>query len=374
MQDRTYTADATPGETVTVAGWVHEIRDLGGIAFLILRDGTGKIQIKFEKDEMDEDLVETGLDVHRESVISVSGDVEEEPRAGRRVTAPRLEGLPQRVPREVRRGETHEPPADVVFRQVVGMGDAGAAGVVVGPADEADLVAPLQGLAAEPLEDAPDGVYLDERRQIRVVRVQRRGTAPLMGDDEDVVATAVGLVQLLGGVGPRGLRLALGGQPVRRAADLGLVAPEIDVVVAAERRVRRPLVTEERDELARVVEVPDRLLDLRPELVGDLEVVAGVRGEVEERTVTRVIEVLLDGPGPDRLAGLPVQVAPVGPEASAIRGFESRDCAAPRERTRGSDGTRGVTFVPRAECGGMNELGGWSPDRIVRRSTEVLVA
>ncbi len=81
MQDRTHTADAEPGDTVTVAGWVHEVRDLGGIAFLILRDATGKIQIKFEKDEMDEELVETGLGVARESVISASGLVEEEPRA-----------------------------------------------------------------------------------------------------------------------------------------------------------------------------------------------------------------------------------------------------------------------------------------------------
>ncbi|MFC7240344.1 aspartate--tRNA(Asn) ligase [Saliphagus sp. GCM10025317] len=81
MQDRTYTADAEPGDHVTVAGWVHEVRDLGGIAFLILRDTSGKIQVKFEKDEMDEDLVETGLDVARESVISVTGEVAEEPRA-----------------------------------------------------------------------------------------------------------------------------------------------------------------------------------------------------------------------------------------------------------------------------------------------------
>ncbi|AHF99556.1 aspartyl-tRNA synthetase [Halostagnicola larsenii XH-48] len=93
MQDRTYTADAEPGDDVTVAGWVHEIRDLGGIAFLILRDATGKIQVKFEKDEMDEDLVETGLGVARESVVKVSGAVEEEPRAptGVEVTPESLE-------------------------------------------------------------------------------------------------------------------------------------------------------------------------------------------------------------------------------------------------------------------------------------------
>ncbi|GGN13822.1 aspartate--tRNA(Asn) ligase [Halarchaeum nitratireducens] len=81
MDERTYTADAEPGDHVTVAGWVHEVRDLGGIAFLILRDKSGKIQVKFEKDEMDEDLVETGLNVHRESVISVTGEVEAEDRA-----------------------------------------------------------------------------------------------------------------------------------------------------------------------------------------------------------------------------------------------------------------------------------------------------
>jgi aspartyl-tRNA synthetase len=81
MDDRTYTADAKPGDRVTVAGWVHEIRDLGGIAFLILRDTTGKIQVKFEKDTLSEDLVEAGLDVHRESVVSVTGDVEAEERA-----------------------------------------------------------------------------------------------------------------------------------------------------------------------------------------------------------------------------------------------------------------------------------------------------
>ncbi|RLM90142.1 aspartate--tRNA(Asn) ligase [Halobellus sp. Atlit-38R] len=81
MQGRTFTADAEPGDEVTVAGWVHEVRDLGGIAFLILRDKSGKIQIKLEEDSMDADLVETGLDVSRESVITVTGSVKEEPRA-----------------------------------------------------------------------------------------------------------------------------------------------------------------------------------------------------------------------------------------------------------------------------------------------------
>jgi aspartyl-tRNA synthetase len=81
MDERTHAADVAPGDEATVAGWVHEIRDLGGIAFLILRDRTGKIQVKFEKEAMDEATVERALGVHRESVVSVTGRVEAEERA-----------------------------------------------------------------------------------------------------------------------------------------------------------------------------------------------------------------------------------------------------------------------------------------------------
>ncbi|WP_353635158.1 aspartate--tRNA(Asn) ligase [Halobacterium sp. NMX12-1] len=100
MKDRTFTADAEPGDHATVAGWVHEVRDLGGIAFLILRDKTGKIQIKFEKDEMDDELVETGINVQRESVVQVTGDVEEEERAptGVEVTPDSIEVMAEADP------------------------------------------------------------------------------------------------------------------------------------------------------------------------------------------------------------------------------------------------------------------------------------
>ncbi|PSQ43573.1 aspartate--tRNA(Asn) ligase, partial [Halobacteriales archaeon SW_7_68_16] len=81
MDDRTHAADARAGETATVAGWIHEVRDLGGIAFLIVRDATGMIQVKVEKGELDDDLVERALALHRESVVRVTGDVEEEDRA-----------------------------------------------------------------------------------------------------------------------------------------------------------------------------------------------------------------------------------------------------------------------------------------------------
>ena len=81
MDDRTYAAEAEPGQTATIAGWVHEVRDLGGIAFVIVRDATGRIQVKVEKGEIDEELEELATEVTRESVVEVTGPVEEEERA-----------------------------------------------------------------------------------------------------------------------------------------------------------------------------------------------------------------------------------------------------------------------------------------------------
>ncbi|GAB3687709.1 aspartate--tRNA(Asn) ligase [Salinarchaeum chitinilyticum] len=81
MDDRTYTAEAEPGTTATIAGWVHEVRDLGGIAFVIVRDATGRIQVKVEKGEIDEELETLATEVTRESVVQVTGPVEEEERA-----------------------------------------------------------------------------------------------------------------------------------------------------------------------------------------------------------------------------------------------------------------------------------------------------
>ncbi len=78
---RQYAADVTPGDHATLKGWVHEVRDLGGIAFLILRDRSGVIQVKLKEDVVDEDVIEKGRDVTRESVVTVSGEVEEEERA-----------------------------------------------------------------------------------------------------------------------------------------------------------------------------------------------------------------------------------------------------------------------------------------------------
>ncbi|HIQ03834.1 MAG TPA: aspartate--tRNA(Asn) ligase [Desulfurococcales archaeon] len=61
-----------PGVRVRVAGWVHKIRDLGGIKFVILRDRSGIIQVVVKRDKTPEaySVVE---DLVEESVVTVEG-------------------------------------------------------------------------------------------------------------------------------------------------------------------------------------------------------------------------------------------------------------------------------------------------------------
>ncbi len=58
--------------SVTVAGWVEDIRNLGSIAFLILRDKKGTLQLTILKKKTPE-LFDQLISLSRESVISVKG-------------------------------------------------------------------------------------------------------------------------------------------------------------------------------------------------------------------------------------------------------------------------------------------------------------
>ena len=62
------------GENVRVAGWIQDIRLHGGIAFLILRDRKGTVQITLEK-KKDEQLFKNITSLSRESVLLVEGMV-----------------------------------------------------------------------------------------------------------------------------------------------------------------------------------------------------------------------------------------------------------------------------------------------------------
>jgi aspartyl-tRNA synthetase len=80
LRQRKYALDVDPkamdGQEVVVAGWMQEIRDLGKMAFVILRDRSGTLQVFAMKSKTEEALYQTltkGL--QRESVIAVRGTV-----------------------------------------------------------------------------------------------------------------------------------------------------------------------------------------------------------------------------------------------------------------------------------------------------------
>jgi nondiscriminating aspartyl-tRNA synthetase len=65
------------GRRVAVAGWLHRLRRLSGVAFLILRDGRGLTQVVIERS----DLLECLISLQPESVLRVTGLVVSTPQA-----------------------------------------------------------------------------------------------------------------------------------------------------------------------------------------------------------------------------------------------------------------------------------------------------
>lgn len=64
------------GDTVLLLGWAHEIRDLGGIRFILLRDRDGIVQVTAPKKEVDSELFKMIKSISKESVIGVRGSVQ----------------------------------------------------------------------------------------------------------------------------------------------------------------------------------------------------------------------------------------------------------------------------------------------------------
>jgi aspartyl-tRNA synthetase len=69
------------GQPAIVSGWVHEIRDFGGLSFLILRDREGLVQVTMPKKKVPKEIVDVARGLSRESVISVGGTVKAEAKA-----------------------------------------------------------------------------------------------------------------------------------------------------------------------------------------------------------------------------------------------------------------------------------------------------
>ena len=78
---RKYINQVNSGEKVNLAGWVHEIRDLGNLIFIILRDFTGLIQITAKKEKTPEGVFKKIKSLKREYVILVEGVIVENKQA-----------------------------------------------------------------------------------------------------------------------------------------------------------------------------------------------------------------------------------------------------------------------------------------------------
>ncbi len=83
MTNRITISDASRhvGETVTIPGWLHNIRKSGKIVFPILRDGTGLMQCVAVKSALPEETFETLKHLTQESSIILTGRIREEARA-----------------------------------------------------------------------------------------------------------------------------------------------------------------------------------------------------------------------------------------------------------------------------------------------------
>jgi aspartyl-tRNA synthetase len=67
------------GQTVTLTGWVHSRRDLGGLIFIDVRDREGRTQTVFDPSDLPKDLFERAAALRSECVIRVTGKVRQRP-------------------------------------------------------------------------------------------------------------------------------------------------------------------------------------------------------------------------------------------------------------------------------------------------------
>ncbi|HUG28488.1 MAG TPA: asparagine--tRNA ligase [Gemmatimonadales bacterium] len=80
------------GETVTVQGWVVTTRSSGKIAFLVVRDGSGTVQVVLPRAEVGEEAWATFQSLNQEASVGVSGIVRADARSpgGHELTATSL--------------------------------------------------------------------------------------------------------------------------------------------------------------------------------------------------------------------------------------------------------------------------------------------
>src|SRR5947199_5228227 len=67
------------GQAVTLSGWVHSRRDLGGLIFIDIRDREGRTQTVFDPSDLPKDLFERAASLRSECVVAITGKVRQRP-------------------------------------------------------------------------------------------------------------------------------------------------------------------------------------------------------------------------------------------------------------------------------------------------------
>lgn len=69
--------EVAAGESVIIAGWIHQQRDLGGLAFLQVRDRSGIVQVAIDPDQ--DELLSLAKTLRNEFVVTVKGTIRNRP-------------------------------------------------------------------------------------------------------------------------------------------------------------------------------------------------------------------------------------------------------------------------------------------------------
>ncbi|MGO9199984.1 MAG: aspartate--tRNA ligase [Limisphaerales bacterium] len=76
------------GQTVTLAGWVHSRRDLGGLVFIDVRDREGRTQTVFDPSDLEKEVFDEAAALRSECVVSITGKVRARPAGTNNVKIP----------------------------------------------------------------------------------------------------------------------------------------------------------------------------------------------------------------------------------------------------------------------------------------------
>jgi aspartyl-tRNA synthetase len=98
MQSRTHTCGelrkANAGETVTIVGWMENVRMVGGnLAFVVMRDFYGTTQVVIES----EDMMEKIKPVSKESTLKITGTVRERSNVNKNIATGEIEIVPTEI-------------------------------------------------------------------------------------------------------------------------------------------------------------------------------------------------------------------------------------------------------------------------------------